>query len=428
MKNYLEIKSFGEIDIQAFTLIGASTKRGNSNMIGMYGSGNKYSIATLLNQGIDFKVFSGEDEIVFTTKEQTFRNQDFKVILVNGVETSLTTTMGGKDWQNAFAPIREIYSNALDEDADATLTKTSSFSAEKGYTKFYIELTEDVEHFYKNIHLYFCSTNPKVLYSNIHGSIYSNTDEGSVRVFRKGILSYHDSRNKALFHYNLDALEINESRVIKYTWQVDYKLADLWKSCSNEDLISTLLLRLNGGNSGFLEHKIEWSESTQFSDAWYNVCKNKKFAPVEYLEMFSDDDLNGVYQLPMKLLRPLKEQFVDLQVLGMTTKSDSNFITVKPNQILIDKVIDAMSKLNSTRYTHRFDNPQIEYVKFFDQKVLGLAEDGKIFLSTKLDSFSVDEIAKIIIEENEHNLTGFSDETRNFQNHIFSLYYDQLIS
>jgi len=130
----------------------------------------------------------------------------------------------------------------------------------------------------------------------------------------------------------------------------------------------------------------------------------------------------------MKLLRPLKEQFVDLQVLGMTTKSDSNFITVKPNQILIDKVIDAMSKLNSTRYTHRFDNPQIEYVKFFDQKVLGLAEDGKIFLSTKLDSFSVDEIAKIIIEENEHNLTGFSDETRNFQNHIFSLYYDQLIS
>lgn len=70
MKNYLEIKSFGEIDIQAFTLIGASIKRGNSAMIGMYGSGNKYSIATLLNQNIDFKVFSGEDEIKFTTKEQ----------------------------------------------------------------------------------------------------------------------------------------------------------------------------------------------------------------------------------------------------------------------------------------------------------------------------------------------------------------------
>ena len=51
-----------------------------------------------------------------------------------------------------------------------------------------------------------------------------------------------------------------------------------------------------------------------------------------------------------------------------------------------------------------------------------------MYLSLKLDSYSVDEIAKIIIEENEHNITGFEDETRSFQNHLFSLYYDQLIS
>ena len=74
MKQYLEIKSSGEIDIQAFTLIGASTKKGDNSKIGMYGSGNKYSIATLLNQNINFKVFSCLDEIVFTTKNQTFRD------------------------------------------------------------------------------------------------------------------------------------------------------------------------------------------------------------------------------------------------------------------------------------------------------------------------------------------------------------------
>ena len=84
----------------------------------------------------------------------------------------------------------------------------------------------------------------------------------------------------------------------------------------------------------------------------------------------------------MKFLKPLKEQFPDLQVLGMTSKTDANFVITKPNQILIDKVIDAMSKLNSTRYTHRFDNPQIEYVKFFNQGTLGLADDNKIYLST----------------------------------------------
>lgn len=428
MKEYLEIKSFGEIDVQAFTLIGASTKRNDNTKIGLYGSGNKYSIATLLNQNIDFKVFSGEDEIVFTTKSQSFRDQEFKVILVNGVETSLTTTMGGNDWQNAFAPIREIYSNALDEDVDATLIKTDTFIAEKGYTKFYIELTEDVGHFYKNLHLYFCKTNPKVLYSNTNGSMYSNTDNEKVRVFRKGILSHFDEKKKALLHYNLDNIEINESRVVKYIWQIDYKLANLWKSCTNEELISTLLFRLNGSNNGFLEHQIEWSESESFTDSWYSVCSGKKFAPIEYLDMFSEEDLKGVYTLPMKFLKPLKEQFTDLQVLGMTAKTDANFVLVKPSQILIDKVIDAMTKLKSTRYSHRFDNPKIEYVKFFNQGTLGMADDNKIYLSLKLDSYSVDEIAKIIIEENEHNITGFADETRSFQNHLFSIFYDQLIS
>ena len=428
MKKYLEIKSFGEIDVQAFTLIGASSKRGDSTKIGLYGSGNKYAIATLLNQNIDFKVFSGEDEIMFTTKEQSFRGQTFKVILVNGIETSLTTTMGGNDWQNAFAPIREIYSNALDEDEDATLQKVDEFSKEKGYTKFYIELTEDVEHFYKNVHLYFCKTNPKVLFANSKGVMYSNTDNENTRIFRKSILSHFSEKVKSLLHYNLDDIEINESRVIKYIWQVDYKLAVLWKSCTNEELISTLLFRLNGANNGFLEHKIEWSESENFSDAWYSVCVNKKLAPVEYLDMFSEEELKGAYQLPMKLLKPLKEQFNDLQVLGMTSKSDSNFVVVKPNQILVDKVIDAISKLRGTRYTHRFADIHIEYVKFFNNNILGLAEDGKIFLSSKLDSFSVDEIAKIIIEENEHNLTGFEDETRSFQNHLFNLFYDELIS
>jgi hypothetical protein len=394
----------------------------------MYGSGNKYSIATLLNQGIDFKVFSGEDEIVFTTKEQTFREQSFKVILVNGVETSLTTTMGGSDWQNAFAPIREIYSNALDEDKDTTLNKVSVFTAEKGYTKFYIELTDDVEHFYKNIHLYFCNQNPKVLFSNLNGSVFTNTDESKVRVFRKGILSHFDETSKALLHYNLDNIEINESRVVKYTWQINYKLAILWKSCTNEELISTLLFRLNGSNNEFLEHKIEWEESKEFSQEWYSVCSGKKFAPVEYLDMFDKNELEGAYLLPSKLLKPLKLQFSDLNVLGMSSKTDANFTVSKPNQILLDKVVDAMSRLYATRYSQRFDSPQIEYVKFFNQSTLGLANDGKIYLSLKLDTYSVDEIAKIIIEENEHNITGFDDETRSFQNHLFNLYFSELIA
>jgi len=428
MKNYLEIKSFGEIDVEAFTLIGASTKREDETKIGIYGSGNKYAIASLFNQCIDFRVFSGEDEILFTTKKQTFRGQEFDVILVNGVSTSLTTTMGGEDWGNAFAPIREIYSNALDEDEDATLKNVneSDILTEKGYTKFYIEMTKDVHHFYKNLHLYFCNANPKVLYSGSFGSIFENTDEG-IRVFRKGILAHSDKINNALFYYNSKNIEINESRVVKSISNVEVNLVQILKTCTNSNIIEQIILGMSGGNKGWFEHTFYWDSWTYFSEVWLEVCKDKKFAPVEYTAMFSESDLKNTYLLPLKILKPLKNQFPELNILGVGAKTDEIYSITQPNEILIDKVISAIEILNKTRYRHRFTNPIIEYVKFSSDTILGLAENDKIFLSVKLDSHDVSSIAKILIEENEHNRTGYGDKTRVFQDHLFSLYFDELI-
>jgi hypothetical protein len=426
MKNYLEIKSFGEIDVQAFTLLGASTKANDSSKIGMYGSGNKYAIAALIRQGISFKVFSGEDEIVFTTTKQSFRDNDFEVILVNGTETSLTTSMGGKDWDSAFAPIREIYSNALDEDDGAKVASVTELTAEKGYTKFMIEMTEDVSHFYKNLHLYFCNANPKVLSSNDAGSVFSNTDQGSIRIFRKGILAHLDTTQRALFHYNILDITINESRVLSSMWEAYSEGARILKICEDESVINTLLMALKGSNSGLLEHRFNWDNWRDFSDTWFNVLKNTTLAPVEYREMFSEEELKGALSLPVALIKPLKAQFPDLTVLGLGSKSKDFFVEITPSQILLDKVIDAMAVLNSSRYKHRLESPTIKYVKFQENNIFGLASEGSIYLSTKLDTYAVSAIAKIIIEENEHNLTGFSDETRGFQDHLFDLYFDEL--
>lgn len=58
MKKFLEIKSKGKIDVQAFSLIGASSKRNDNSKIGMYGSGNKYAISTLLRKEIENAVFN----------------------------------------------------------------------------------------------------------------------------------------------------------------------------------------------------------------------------------------------------------------------------------------------------------------------------------------------------------------------------------
>ena len=55
---FIKIESKGNIDPQAFVLLGASTKRDDESKIGFFGSGLKYSIAYLLRNNIEFKVFS----------------------------------------------------------------------------------------------------------------------------------------------------------------------------------------------------------------------------------------------------------------------------------------------------------------------------------------------------------------------------------
>lgn len=423
---YLKIQSKGEIQIEALTLVGASTKKDDESKIGFFGSGNKYALSAMLRQGISFHIFSGNKKIDISTKNISFRDRDFKQVLINGKETSLTTEMGGNDWNSSFSFIREIYSNALDEDQDAMLTVVDNPIGVAEHTCFFIEYTKDVEVFHKNIFAFFCSKNPAVLHSNEIGSIYPNREK-TVRLFRKGILCHTDEKQKSLFQYNSD-FPINESRVLSDTWDAKYKIGGLWKICKDEQLIKELLYGISGGNTGYYEHSLVWGTYHLFSKEWETVITELKFVAVEHVDLFDPQDLKGRIAVQFDILKELKNQFIDkIDILGLTAKSSSVFTPVKvASKALQNKVIDALGILLSTDYQERWGSPEIVYVKFLDENTLALALDGKIYLSVKLDSYSLPEIAKILIEENEHNLSGFGDKTRQFQNHLFNLYYEQL--
>lgn len=431
MKKYLRIQSNGIIEKEALTLIGASTKRDSKTAIGYYGSGLCYSASSLLRNNIELKIFAGTKEIELSTRPVNFRGNDFEVILVDGEETSLTTTMGGASWDEPFAPIREIYSNALDEDSEATLKITENVCGTFGKTSFFIELTDGVNHFVENIALYFCNQNKEVLYANNWGAIYANNEETTTRLFRKNILCHKNSNESSLFNYNSSHFKINESRVLENLFDAKYYLGTLWKTCQNESMIRLLIDGLSGGNYGQLEHDIDygnWRDS--WSIAWYNVASKFKFVPAEIVNFCEEHELKGRIVLPAKLLKPLYQKWNDLDVLGYSeTGTGIDFIIKEnPSPLLTNKVVDAISILSKTRYNHRLNDIDIAYVNFASDTILGYAENNKIYLSTKLDTWSVHEVAKIIIEENEHNITKFSDETREFQNHLFSLYFEELLT
>lgn len=441
---YIKIQSKGEIEEKAFTLLGNSTKRGKEGQIGYFGSGLKYSISALLRNGIPFVVFSGDQELNFTVESEKFRGEDFQVITLNGKQTSFTTKMGGDDWDTPFAPLREIYSNALDEDQDAILDVTELTEPKKGYTTFYILATDAVADFYSQHQKYFCIKNPNVLHANDHGAIYPSNNRELI-LFRSGIRCTKEIKTTTEFNYNSHLFRINESRVIDNNHQALTVVAWIWKQCTDKSLIIDLLNSLSGGNTGRYEHDLNWegmlyeggnifdAKSCRFSPVWREICEADKFVSVEHLDMFDEKEIIGRRILPFSLLKTLREKcYEGIDILGLKSADDPEAfhkIIDKPIQRLVDKVLDAVSKLNATSYKYRLNkDTKIIYVRFKDTGILGKAENGKILLSENVVDLSVDEVAKIIIEENEHIRTGFDDETRNFQNHLFNIYYEALLN
>lgn len=430
MKKFIKIQSQGEIEVEAFTLIGTSSKRDDANKIGYFGSGLKYSIAALLRNNISFEIFSGTTKIEFNIVEKPFRGSVFEMITVNGGDTSLTKTMGGKEWDLPFAPFREIYSNALDEDDDTLMEEATKIEGREAFTTIFIEKTDAIKEFYDNINDYFCSKNPNVLASNEYVSIYPASNNNRIKLFRKGILCYENSKVESLFTYNSKLFTINESRVCDHLWLAQYNVAKGWKMIGDKSLIKDFLNGLAGGNAGKYEHELDFSSALMFNKAWFEVCEKYKFIPAEVVTFCKPSQLEDRIILPKSLLIPLGKQFPDLDIFGLT-KDDSSLDFIPEtdvSKVLLNKVLDAISILHSTDYKERLKEPVIEYVNFTNKSQRGEAANGKIYLSTKLSIEDVSYIAKIIIEENEHLITNYSDETRQFQDHFIKLYYNSLTS
>lgn len=133
MSAYLMIQNPGVAPSQAFTLLGASTKRGSDNTrtIGKFGSGNKHGVAVLLRQGLAPTVFAGNLRMEFDTRPEGvndgLKSHEFKRVVVkyggkdaegksrSSVEDlGFVLEYGASDWLGVDLALREFVSNSLD--------------------------------------------------------------------------------------------------------------------------------------------------------------------------------------------------------------------------------------------------------------------------------------------------------------------------
>ena len=84
---------------------------------------------------------------------------------------------------------------------------------------------------------------------------------------------------------------------------------------------------------------------------------------------------------------------------------------------------EALEIFKQTEYAINYP---IYVCKFNKKGILALAFDKKIFVSVECFA-NLKFLLQAIVEENEHNNTGFTDNTREFQTHFIHLFLDEKI-
>lgn len=435
MKKYILIQNDGEIETNSFELIGASTKRGESGKIGFFGSGLKYSIAYMMRKGIDFKVFSGDDELVFSTMPETLKGQTFDRICINGKPTSYTVTMG-PTWKEDWYVLREIYCNALDEGSCQLVKETEIVQPSSGKTRIFIELTEKLRSVVNDWDSYFSDERiPLFTAKNIYTCYFAHEDVTPVNhqdvsvyhktagvFFRMGIRVY--TQKDCLFDYGFSSVNINEDRTAKNASGFAYAVADMAANFVDENWVKAVLRTSKDDKPSYEYGSLTINGSDgPASDKWIDFSKKNILVVEEISGRYSEEisiSKKEVFLLPSIFAKRIKKMHPDVIILGMGSAVGdifSNEIEVTNKiRFLLKEVSQALSDMNYP-VTHK-----ISVVEFDDDKVLGAADkdNNRILLSSRVFDMGRREIAMTIMEETEHLNSGKEDETRAFQTHLIS--------
>lgn len=408
------IQNQGEIDVNALLLLGASSKRGDESKIGHFGSGLKYALAVLIRNDIDIKIFSGITPIKIGTRKTKFRGIEFTKIIVNNRETGITTSLG-EDWE-VWQAIREIYCNAIDEGGHKIVGIGEPVLPAEGKTTFVLEpngagaliLLQKIN---DNWNSYFTEKRTdKVLETN-EWKVFQGMH--NLCFYRKGIRCW-DCNRESLYDYDVDQIEINESRIVKYTFMMYSQIARLWGSSATEDMIHNLL---NHKNEDYFENILSWSDVSHFNENWLKVINGRKVIPDQISGYFMREQSEGGLVVDHALAQALKKSFKDrIKVLGPS--DNTNTYTAVEHSIkhceMIRKCLDFFDRAGMPiKYP-------IQVVVFGEEKVMGHAAEGTIYLSVKAIDAGMKYTLTTILEESLHMESGQDDETRGFQDHIIN--------
>jgi hypothetical protein len=365
----------GLIDLEAVFTFGVHAKE-TDNPIGYFGTGLKFSIATLLRTGHKVHIHRGNTGHEFRVVEMTFRDKQFQKIFLDGRDLAFTTDLG-RNWEIWMA-FRELESNTRDEngfttDDGADLTRKLKDQSE--FTTIVVS-GDGIMSAYQDRQTTFCSSH-----------VIASTPDLEVREGRSSILYYRGVRvgttgKPGLYTYNiLSPIKLSEDRQVvglHLPWHIGKALA----SFTNDELLKTILT----APDGTFEHDLDFNPSQP--------------SP-EFLEAFKTVSNTGrVNQTARKLF---------------LTRCQYEEATLSLNTIQAQQLERAIAFLEELGFP--ISQFPVKCTELHGH--LGEARNGVIFLSTSVFRMGTKFVASTILEEYIHLKEGVFDETREMQNILF---------
>lgn len=273
---YLMAQNAGVAPTEAFTLLGYSTSRGSNveGVIGQFGTGFKNALTVLMRADLDFTIYCGRNKIKFSTVDVTI-NDGISVKTVKQVVAKLsgdtnkslklgwTLEMGALDWTDVAMAIREIVSNAIDRtlkggaytgeavaagDLRVALVEDNQVRALDGYTRVFIEATDEVVSYFQELPRRFLQFSQDPLKnSKIQPKAGRNFNGNRAMIYRNGVFVCELEGEDSLCDYNFSTneLKIDESRNLN-SYVCRAAIGELYKKASAKDIARVLRAIITG--------------------------------------------------------------------------------------------------------------------------------------------------------------------------------------
>jgi hypothetical protein len=345
------------------------------------------------------------------TKKETFRDQEFEVIYIDGEKTSITTELG-KDW-DLWQSIRELYTNGVDEGLLTFEIKENDFQPlNDDTTRILIAATPDLSNLMFNIKDYIAD-GKEVLHENEHGKIYRKHG-GKACIYRKGIRVF-ETEMESIYDYDVNNLDVGENRLAQYSWDVYGRIWRILYNCKDVDIIRNILYNISADKK-FIENKLDdgWGMHEELSDEWGEAINGKNVCPKSLGGYVDDDEKAKTLFLPEKLYTSIvSKKGTDVQ--------PGSFKATGNGEVYKDITLTDLQKEMSKKIRHflkecKFNIPyEMEIVSFHDKDQYGGVTSETILIDVRCFDKGIDFVINTIIEEYIHIKYNVGDKTRAFQ-------------